>query len=396
MITKKDIFIVVLSAIAIGIAVSSLFIKIFPQVDLKPTHIIAKTLGLRKPVVLGFVPYWLIKKTTPETMSYLNNITYFGLTIDVDGTLVRQSNAQENEPGWQTLKTDVFSDLVKDIPDYKADRHLLVHLSNEASISALLSEPTIHAQNLVNDSETIMETYNFNGLNIDIESFTTATPETQQAMTTFLREVKNQLVQKKLGPLVVELTVSSLTNDHILEPAAVGEIADTVVLMAYDFHYNGSTVSGPVAPLGGAKIKWGYDVIESVKLATQVIPSEKILLGIPLYGYEWETLSYDPESPVIPGTGKTATAVRVQELVENCANCKIERDEMTGSPYLILPPNEDSAIQQIYFEDSISIQRKLNLAQEYNLGGVALWAIGYENEPLLQSLTTYKKDYQWK
>jgi spore germination protein YaaH len=146
-----------------------------------------------------------------------------------------------------------------------------------------------------------------------------------------------------------------------------------------------------VAPLRGAKDKWQFDVTEAVKQATLAIPPEKIILGVAAYGYEWETLSVQPQSPVIPGTNKTATTRRVAEILKNCLDCVVGRDPSGGSPYVILPPTEDSAFQHIYYEDKESIQQKLELAKVYKLGGVAIWALGYENKELLEPIKEYRK-----
>ncbi len=374
-----------------GIGVALIFLKLIPAAPLVPDNLLFQSLGIQKPLVMGFVPYWLVSKVKPESLAKLNRVTYFGLELNTDGTLVKLSNPKETEPGWQTLHNGKFAELLKGKSPLQIDTSLLVHLSNEASISALLTQPTEHAVNLVNDAEPLMKEYGFIDLNLDIESFKVASPSAQAQMTSFLTEVKKQLVTRKLGTLTTELTVASLFRDNLLEPAAVGRISDRVVLMAYDFHYTGSFISGAVAPMGGAKEKWDHDVVESVKLATQAIPAEKIILGIPLYGYEWETLSNTPESAVIPGTGKTATTARIDQIKKDCPTCQIYRDEVSRSPYLILPPNADSAVQQIYFEDVTSIQQKIELAKTYKLGGVAFWAMGYEGEGLLTPLDNYRK-----
>lgn len=389
---KRNLLFIGLSIIS-GVLGAFSFFKILAIVPSVPSNPIIQSMGVKEPIVMGFVPYWLVSKVKPESLTKLNRVTYFGLTINIDGTLVKLTNPQETEPGWQILNTDKFSSSIKSSFLHPFDKSLLVHLSDEASISALLTEPTKHAINLINDAKPIMEKYAFTDLNLDIESFRVASPSAQAKMSTFLREVKNQLVERQLGTLTTELTVASLVKNHLLQPEVVGEVSDHVVLMAYDFHYSGSVISGPVAPIGGAKEKWEYDVVESVKLAIQAIPAEKILLGIPLYGYEWETLSYEPESAVIPGTGKTATPLRLDEIKKNCNDCVVKRDTVSGSPYLILPPNEDSAIQQIYFEDTVSIQKKIELAKQYKLGGVAFWAIGYENNELLPLLKNLLNSY---
>ncbi|MEO8581930.1 MAG: glycosyl hydrolase family 18 protein [Patescibacteria group bacterium] len=380
------------ACIVLGLGAASFFLRFFPSL-LLPESPVLHTLGVRKPIVNGFLPYWLLTKATPESLRQLNKITYFGLEIDSDGTLVDKSTPQEAEPGWHKLANGDFTQIVSPLKG-NSDYSLLLHQSNEASISALLSEPVVHAGNLVSAVEPLMKQHGFTDLNIDIESFRTASPEAQVRMSTFLREVKAQLNIRKLGTLTTELTVASLVKQALMNPTEIGEISDHVVLMAYDFRYTGSFTSGAVAPIGGAGEKIEYDIVKSVQLASQVIPSEKLQLGIPLYGYEWETLSYDPESPVVPGTGKTATSNRISELLKTCTDCITGRDELTGSPYLILPPNEDSAVQQIYYEDQESIQKKLDLAKQYKLGGVAFWAIGYETPELLTPIRKYVNEYE--
>lgn len=379
-----------------GIGAALVFLKLLPAAPLVPDHVLFQSLGIQKPLVMGFVPYWLVSKVKPESLTKLNRVTYFGLELNPDGTLIKLSNPTETEPGWQTLHSGKFSELMKNKSHLGMDTSLLVHLSNEASISALLTKPTEHAVNLVNDAEPIMKQHGFTDLNLDIESFRVASASAQTQMTSFLTEVKKQLVARKLGTLTTELTVASLIKPNVLQPAEVGRISDRVVLMAYDFHYTGSFVSGSVAPMGGAKEKWEHDVVESVELATKVMPAEKIILGIPLYGYEWETLSDIPESAVIPGTGKTATTARIDQIKKDCPSCQMYRDAVSGSPYLILPRNADSAIQQIYFEDVTSLQQKIELAKTYKLGGIAFWAIGYEGEGLLTPLNDYRKTWAWK
>ncbi len=386
----------IILSLLIGGVSGWLFFQTLPRLSLLPNNPWLQTFGIQKPVVMGFLPYWLISKATPEGMATLNNVTYFGLTVDTDGSLVQLSNPQEKEPGWYTLENGKFSDFMAEHQPKLVEKSLLIHLANEASISALLADPIPHAQTLVSEVNSLMKQYGFTDLNIDIESFREASQEERDQYTTFLSEVKKQLVAQQLGTLTTELTVASLVKDQLADPVAVGQISDRVVLMAYDFHYTGSFISGAVAPMGGVPQKMEYDVPTSLQLATQAIDSRKLILGIPVYGYEWETLTYLPEAAVIPGTGKTATGTRISQIDQSCDQCISGRDELSGSPYLILPPNEDSSIQQIYYENETSIQQKLNLAKQYHLAGVALWAIGYEDPAVLTPIQTYKQTWEWQ
>ena len=55
-----------------------------------------------------------------------------------------------------------------------------------------------------------------------------------------------------------------------------------------------------------------------------MVVAQKIILGIPAYGYEWETLSDVPRSGIIPATAVTASSRRVEQLLKDCQNCTTE------------------------------------------------------------------------
>lgn len=389
MVSKKNILWAILSLIG-GVVSALLLFRVLAVAPLDNTNPLLQTLGVRKPVVIGFTPYWLLTKVEPGSLDILDTVTYFSLSISEDGTLLRRNNPQEAEPGWRSLELGRFAELIQGKPSSQLKRSLLVHLANEEMITELLSNPKQHAVNLVNDAEPLMRQHEFTDLNIDIESFRIASPSAQADMSDFLREVKQQLTSRNLGTLTTEIAVGSLVREYVLKPEDVGAISDYVVLMAYDFYYSGSPITGPVAPIGGAKDKWQYDVTESVKLATQAIPAEKLILGIPTYGYEWETLLATPGSAVIPNTNKTVATRKVAEILASCTECIKGRDAASGTPYLILPPTEGSAYQQIYYEDVTSIKQKIELAKAYNLGGVAIWALGYEDAALLAPIREYR------
>lgn len=346
-----------------------------------------------KPLIIGFQPYWLLQKADKPYEKYINVFAYFGLTLDSDGTIVKLVNPQEEEPGWTTLKSDAFQEKLKQAQKNHLKSSLLIHNSNEASISALLKEPEKNAQNLVSDITPIMQKYGFTDLNIDIESFTEASESAQQQYTAFIKEVKKGIDKNKLGTLTVEITPISLVAPRLINAQEIGQIADYLVLMAYDFHYAGSYLAGPVAPVGGEGKAREYDISTALKETLNVIPLQKVILGIPLYGYEWETISDKPGAPTIPGGGATASNRRITELLKSCSNCTRGYDELAQQPYIVFQDSDD--YHQIYYEDEKSIQAKLKLAKEYQIAGVALWALGYEGENLLNPLKAYKNSFNF-
>lgn len=337
----------------------------------------------------GFFPYWLLGKVSRESLDAVDEAVYFALEISEDGSIQEKLTPQELEPGWNAFQKDLFASTLAKRSSPIAKTSLLVHLSSEKKIDQVLEKPQEHAQNLMDDVIPLMKDGGFKDLNLDIESFIGASPEKRDAMIVFFQTVKDELVENKAGTLTIELTVPSLTKQHLIDPIRTTPIADFLVLMAYDYHYRDSYVSGPVAPVGGAEERWSQDVAQSLDQLLAIAPPEKVLLGIPLYGYEWETLSGQPLAPTIPGTGKTATLARITTQKSECTECQEGREPLSQSPYIVFPPSEESAFQHIFYEDSAALTAKLELAEDRGIKGVAFWAMGYENEILLKPLSNF-------
>jgi spore germination protein YaaH len=101
---------------------------------------------------------------------------------------------------------------------------------------------------------------------------------------------------------------------------------------------------------------------------------QKIVLGIPLYGYEWRTRNADYKSRTY-GSGTTASYDRVKKLIEDKGLIPAW-DSTASSPWLAYKDN--GKIWQIYFEDMKSLAIKFELARQLKLSGIAFWAMGYE------------------
>ncbi len=348
-----------------------------------------KLFGINKPVIVGFLPYWLLDKTEGTYSDSITTLAYFGLSVDADGHIVALANDQEEDPRWTWFKSEKLQSLLKNAKNRNVALSLVVHSADEDVIDSLLDDPVASARTLASDALPLMKQHGFSDLNIDIERFGVASPDAQLAYTTFLRNVKEEIEKEDFGTLTVDIIASSLVRPMLTDPVAVGEIADYVVLMAYDYYYLGSYVSGPVAPLGGAPDTYEFDVPMALAEAVKKIPKEKLLLGIPLYGYQWETLSDRQGAPTIPGGGSTASSKRAIELKEACATCSATFSPVTQSP--ILTYMDGAVYNQIYYEDAASLAKKLNFARENGIGGVALWALGYEEVGQREKLKEFKR-----
>ena len=340
--------------------------------------------------VLGFLPYWLTDKAQTDYSKYVTNLTYFSLTVDKDGTIQKYTGPGESEPGYLALqqgKIDPFLDSAKAKGE---DLSITAFSGNDGDISEMLKDPAISANNLTQDIIPIMRQYGFTDLNLDVEQTQDASPAARLSFTEFVKDIKANLVNAKAGTLSVDISAISFVKDtNLADPVALAPIADKIILMAYDYHSSVSFVTGPVAPGLGAGTISEFDTQTAVEAALKMMPSQEIILGIPLYGYEWETIGDVPRSAVIPGTSLIISNQRAEDLLAGCASCSAVFDSTDEESHIIYK-TATGTYQQIFYPDKNATQFKVNLANDNSLGGIALWALGYEGKTILEPLAGYQ------
>ncbi len=375
---------IIFIGLAIGISGGYLYKTYSPSVS---TEIIKE---FSHKQTIGFLPYWLTGKAKNDYSEYITTLTYFGLTIDGQGHILKLINEQEEDPGWNALRSGKMDNFFTTAKKNSTKLSLLIFSAEEDQIGELISRPKEHAKNVIEEVAPIMKKNGFTDLNLDIESVRTASEEARKNFTEFVKEIKKGLDKNKLGTLTVDVSPTALYKNYLINPKAIAPAIDYLVLMTYDYHYQGSSVSGPVAPLQGAGTISEFDVEVAVKDSLKFMPQNKIIMGIPLYGYEWETIDDTPRSAVIPGTGITASNARVETFLESCTTCTAKFDEVAKESYLIYKEEETGVYHQIFYPDKQAMQKKTDFAMEHNIGGVAVWALGYEGKTILEPLKDYK------
>jgi len=212
----------------------------------------------------------------------------------------------------------------------------------------------------LNNIVTTAKKYGFRDIHFDFEYLR---PADREAYNQFLRKARDRFkkegwfISTALAPKTSAEQKGRWYEAH--DYKAHGEIVDFVIIMTYEWGYSGGPPMA-VSPIGPVR-----DVLE---YAVTDIPSNKILMGQNLYGYDW-TL------PFVQGS--TARAVSPQQAIQIAADndVSIEYDETAQAPHFNYTDIEDRK-HEVWFEDARSIQAKFDLLKELNLRGMSYWKLG--------------------
>lgn len=212
---------------------------------------------------------------------------------------------------------------------------------------------------LVQNILSTLRTKNYYGLDIDFEYIY---PADREAYNNFIRRITSELhaqgyiVTTALAPKVSATQPGLLYEAH--DYAVHGELVDHVILMTYEWGYTYGPAQA-VAPIN--------QVERVLQYAVTAIPPEKILMGMPNYGYDW-TL------PFVQGTAaRTLTNIGAINLASS-VGAAIQYDERSQAPFFRYYA-QNGQQHEVWFDDARSIQARLQLIDEYNLGGVSYWTI---------------------
>ncbi len=239
--------------------------------------------------------------------------------------------------------------------------------SSERAVS-LLSAPDQWGA-LVSQIRSLIYEKGYRGVDVDFE-FLPA--QWSEAYADFLSFTRQQISPLPLWAALAPKTSSDqrglLYEGH--DYAAVGAACDAVLLMTYEWGY---TYGPPmaVAPLPNVRAVLDYALTQ--------IPREKILLGLPNYGYDWPLPFQEGVTKATSLSGRQAVAIAIEH------QAVIEYDETAQSPFFDYQ-DESGISHQVWFEDARSFAAKLRLIQEYGFLGAGIWNLMRPDTQLWQVL----------
>ena len=293
-----------------------------------------------------FINSWILEQTLP----YLSELSVFSYGFTTDGNLIPPSLPVDwmIETALSYGCTPILT-LTPFGPDGTFSNQLIHSmLSNETAKDTLMEQ-----------LRQEMQYSGYGGVNVDFEYILA---EDRDLFTEFVRAL-TIIIEETGGEVTVDLAPkTSDTQQGLLyegkDYRALGDAATRVFVMTYEWGY---TYGPPMAVAPIDKVKQVLDY------ATSVIPKERITMGIPNYGYDWEL-------PLVRGETKAQTIGNIEAVQIAIANgATIFFDNTAQSPFFHYVVN--NVTHEVWFEDARSILAKYRLLQSYPLFGFGCWQI---------------------
>lgn len=327
-----------------------------------------------KQEVFGFAPHWTLSKLDNVDWDTLTTFAYFSLPVLTDGSIDRTSYE------WGVFESPKLANLFEKAKLHDVRRVITLTQMEPYDIRLFLDDEAAW-KNTATETITILNDRGLDGVNIDFE-FMPSDDYLKNRFSSFVAYFSERLEKEtRRDPYVtVSVIASSVKDNKIYDIGFLAKQTDGIFMMAYDFYYPGSEKIGPSSPLygyeGGRGPFW-YDVSTAVADFLKVAPAEKIIMGVPYYGWNYPAYSPLPKTERVLGASAFATTEektrKNQYLTTTPVGGWDDKAKVAWRGYW-----DDVGWHVVYMEDKKSLSIKYDFAKENNLAGVGIWALGFD------------------
>jgi len=168
----------------------------------------------------------------------------------------------------------------------------------------------------------------------------------------------------ELGPglhaVALKLMIALPARDDEYDYAFFGRETDAIILMNYDQHW----LTSPPGPI--AAQDW---FMENLRQVRDVVPAQKIVVGIANYAYDWTESAKKEE--------RRAEEFSVQEALLHAyeSETDIDFDSASLNPHYSYD-DEQNRTHQVWMLDAVTAYNELRACERLGVQGTALWRLG--------------------
>ena len=295
--------------------------------------------------VYGYIPYWISNPLSVDFDS-LTHAAWFSVGLDSAGNVTGAES-------WNSIADD----LVATAHASGTKIHLTLTVFDDATQASVLGNPEARARAVTQLAAQVND-YGADGVNVDIEGMSASLKAELVEFTAELKAVVDE----------VYLATPAVDWSGAYNYAELSAISDGLFIMAYDYHWSGGS-PGPVGPLTGGGPWSDYAMDWSLNdYRTWGATDDKIVVGVPLYGFEWPS-----SSDAVPGDSLgSGDAYSMVSAISAASAYEPRYDTTSDTPWVW------TGSSQLWYDDPESIELKLSWAVGEGVQGIGFWAIGYD------------------
>lgn len=324
--------------------------------------------------VAVWLPYWHKASGTADLTNNLGAVTQispFSFEVRSDGTLIDRLRLDEDP--WVGIVSSARSQKKLIIPS--------ILWTDAEAMQTILSSP-VKRQTHIKEIIRLVESGKFDGIDIDYEGkYARTMPHFSAFLTELGRELnsrKKQLVCtiEARTPETSRFRVVPQDIEYANDYVVIGRVCSQVRIMTYD-------QKTADIQLTDRKIKFGYytpvadiDWVRKVMLTTaNLIPKNKLLIGVATYGYEYEVTdkrTYYEYKKIRALTYDDAIKLAKDKKVAVVRNLAGE---------LSFSYVADGRTRLVWFSDAEAINDKVHFARALGFAGVAVFRVDGKSDP---------------
>lgn len=339
-----------------------------PSVLPSPGPLLAAT---SKPIVtrevLGYLPYWSYTATSPYVplrWDLITTLAWFAVAMDDNGGIADRN-------GWGGAQTAA---IVREAHAHGVKVVVTVTNFSGTGITNIVNSAA-RRQTAIDNCLLLMREHDADGVDIDFEFVPKAA---RDGFVTFMTDLKNAVRAARPNGHEGHVTLAGPAIDWsgAYDYDVLLANTDGIMVMAYGYHWTKSN-PGPTAPLfsgdlwSSRSISWTVDDYLRYGGAEN---RHKIIIGLPWYGRSWKV-----GSQAIPGTALSDGATRTFKVAEPLAlSLGKGWEDVSKSTYY--HQTVSGSLNQVWYDDGRAFREKIAYVDERDLGGIGIWALGYEGD----------------
>jgi hypothetical protein len=297
-----------------------------------------------------YLGYYYSQSSLSDSIAFNNELTgviHFAYQLSAEGGFTKKAN-------FDTDKFYCQGGGYENTRNADIDALMLITGFSKSTVTTVLSDPALRAKTV----NQIAETINVNGLEgVDLD-FESVAVSQRENFVTFVKEIRAKIGKDKI--ITLSLMPRSKDSQYWYDGYdyyGLSQVADYIIIMCYNEHWSSGS-PGPVA-----SVDWVESVIQyTLGLG---VDKSKFVIALGSYGYDW------PEGK--SGASLTNTSARNRAAKYGSVIMRDRASECLFYTYKAA----DGIKHTVWFEDSVSLGKKAALAKEYDLGGIAMWRLGF-------------------